>query len=250
MSSTDVSGPPAYDKLASPVGNGLTNPPPYHQAATPSARAIAIPTFGLTVSPSFPYYPSLADFNISPSDWSLFTADLQSVVAPTKGQQALAVLGGIGTAVLIGGPWASPCVWRWILRKQVIGSVRKGLNEDEDAGCGKAETVGVMLKRWNAAWAEKGVVLGLDISEKGVNMDEAVVHEDVKKAAGDVNDSEGAKKCCGKEKSRFEQKEKCCGNYEVYFRVVVQKVGEADVEEKIDEKKLSVVVSEQDDAMW
>jgi len=246
----NVSAPPAYEILAGAVSNGLTNPPPYQTTTTPPAKTLAISTVGPVLSTSFAYHPSLADFDISPSDWSLFTADLQVATAPTKSQQALAVLGGIGTAVLIGGPWASPCVWRWILRKQVIGNVKKGLTEDEDGGCGKTENVGAILKRWNAAWADKGIVLSLNVSEKGASVDKAFLAEDAGKSVEEFNVVEGGKKCCRKEKYHSKQKRSCCGHYEVYFSVVVRKIAEAAVEEKTDEKKLSVVISEQDDGVW
>ena len=127
-----------------------------------------------------------------------------------------------------------------------MGNVKKGLTEDEEAGCGKTETVGAMLQRWNTAWADKGVELSLDISEKGVRVEKVPVTEGVKKLVEDVK-SEGAKKYCGKDRSRCERKDKCCGSYETYLRVVVQKVGDAAVEGK---KKLWVEVSNQDDGMW
>lgn len=155
------------------------------------------------------------------------------------------MLGGIGTAVVIGGPWASLCVWRCILRKQVIGSIKEDLEEIDDPRCGKTETVGAVLKRWNVAWADKGIVLSLSISEKGVSVDRTMVPG---KTVEKVNDLEKAKKCQGGGKSHSEQKGRCCATYNVYFRVVIQKVGEAGIveitDEKTDEKtveKLSMV---------
>lgn len=245
MSSIPLYPPPSYDTLptARTNSNGLTKAPSSYLTATPCAinqdplvGTLAIPTAGPALSSSFSYHPALADFNVSPADWCLFTADLQAATAPTKGQKALAVLGGIGTAVVIGGPWASLCVWRCILRKQIIGSVKKGLKEIDDAGCGKTETVGAVLKRWNVAWADKGIVLSLSISEKGVNVDHAIVPEGVVRTAVKVNDPQRAKKCCGGEKRRFEQKGRCCATYSTYLMVVIQKVGEAVIVKITDEK--------------
>lgn len=96
--------------------------------------------------------------------------------------------------------------------------------------------MGAVLKRWNVAWTDKGIVLSLSISEKGVNVDHAIVPEGVVRTAVKVNDSQRAKKCCGGEKRRFEQKGRYCATYNAHFMVVIQKVGEAAIVEITDEK--------------
>ena len=125
--------------------------------------------------------------------------------------------------------------------------MKKSLTEDE-AGSGKTESVAAALKRWNAAWADKGVVLGLEVSEKGLRKDESVVVEDTEKAVNAVNDVKRPKKCDGREKCRSEQKGKCCGDAR-YFRVVIQKIGDVGVKEKTDEKSWIVVSELEDEAL-
>ena len=176
-SSMDYSVPPPtyMSHLVNPVDSlDKTEPPPYWTLSTTSSQesqsSLTISTTGDLPSTGFLYHPSLFDFNISLNDWFFFTRDLQRAASPTSSQKFLATAVGVSVALVIMAPRPSYKLGRYVLRKQVINNVKKGLEETDEPDRDRKnqkETVAAVLRKWNSIWAKSGVVARLEVLETG-----------------------------------------------------------------------------------
>jgi len=211
--------PPAYDShtIFEPKSVNSATPPSYSlnashsvAGATVPGRKLVIPTTSLALSSSFPYHASLTGLGIPPSEWATFTSELQEATAPTAGQKALAVLSGLGVACVTGCPWPAIYVGRWVLNRQVAGTVRHGLDEPLEAELCQKESVRAILKRWNAIWADKKVMVRLEVSVKGLNIDGISIAEEYEGVEVDCEDCQEKKSRCAKVACRSCQEKKNC----------------------------------------
>ena len=169
--------PPSYSTLEPPGYAMSTQPPTPLQLTPSSAKASAclttIPTTSYLLTSGFPYTPLLSAHSVSATQWSLFNAELQHAAALSAGQKTLAVLGGISAAIVVAGPWAAPLYGRYVWQKQTVKNVEKGIAEgtQDTETAGVEESVGDVLAKWNAAWKQLGVEVGLEMPQWGCQSD-------------------------------------------------------------------------------
>lgn len=188
--------------------------PPAYCASTTSTSTVTlnVPTARPNLSSGFPYHHSLSELNILPAEWGLLTQELHKAAAATPGQMALAILSGIATVAVIGEPWTSSCVGRYVWNRQVAKNAIMGLKQDNkgDSRYGQNEgSVGAVMKRWNEKWSALGVVVDLEVVQATKETGETVDQEEMEHETTCCERGHGrcsnrnccaGKRCCGARK--------------------------------------------------
>ena len=131
--------------------------------------SITIATSAQRLKSGFPYQSELFNLHIPPQDWEKFNTELRAAAKPDIRQTALAITTGVGLGCILLEPVTSTYIARRVWHAKTLENVKHGVEDqtDEKKVWGmKRETVGAVLRRWNAKWALLGVEAGLEIPLK------------------------------------------------------------------------------------
>lgn len=175
---------------------------------------------------SFPYYPALRPFSISPTQWTLFAQELEAAASTSIGQKALAISTGVAAGIVIMEPWTASLFGRMVWRKQVVKNVLKGEHDREK------ESVSAVLLRWNEKFAEIGVRVVLELPKRNPKKQGKTACSGACRNARDCtscgscesSQCRGGRQGCTRFQGCGHKKNSCCGRQHRGFKVVVEKL--------------------------